>query len=62
MKLRAIRNHYKDGKYIYIGTEYFADKLFAESVVKRGICEIVELPKRKNKKHPRTKKGAIEKK
>ena len=67
MKLKAVKAHYWDGEYKAIGSVYITDIVRGASLVKRGNCVEVELPKRppkrelpkRNKQHPKTKKGAI---
>ena len=50
MKLKTIKPHYLEGVYRDKGYEYITDKVFGESMVRRGICKAIDLPKRKPKR------------
>lgn len=66
MKVKTIKAHYYESKYRVVGSVYMADKVHGAKVVRVGLCEAMELPKRPQKKvtkqHPKTKKGKLEKK
>jgi hypothetical protein len=51
MKLKTVKAHYYEHRYRGVGEIYMADKIHGEIVVKRGLCEKMELPKRKDLSH-----------
>jgi len=49
MKLKTLKLHVYDGHPRYIDDIYMADKLHSGIVIRSGVCEAIELPKRKRK-------------
>ncbi len=48
MKVKTIKAHYYEYQYRDVGSVYRADVDHAEMVVRRGLCEIVDRPQKKN--------------
>ena len=42
MKVKALKAHYYDGSYVLPGMVYRADKVHADVVIRRGLCESAE--------------------
>lgn len=49
MKVKAKKAHYWESKYVFEGQTYICDRVHGESVVRRGICVELSLPKRADK-------------
>ena len=66
MKLKVIKAHYYDYKYRPVGAVYRANVKHRDSAIRRGLCELLPNTRKKrkprDKRHPATIKGKLEKK
>ena len=47
MRLKALKPHYFDQKYVQVGGIYITDIVKGKSLVKNGLCKEIKMPKRK---------------